>query len=92
MNNKTDKNFLIGLNIHHKDGTEGEIIQLINNKPGFFMVRFKDGITVAQNENKLFYNSIPLNELEKKDLAISELPLNQNFQEENLSIKKYHFI
>jgi hypothetical protein len=85
----TDKSFLIGLNIHHKDGTAGEIIQFIQNKPGYFMVRFKDGVTVAQSGNKLFYNSISVNELEKNDLVILESSLNQNISEENSSFKQF---
>lgn len=51
---------IIGLSIRHKDGAPGLIVDHVKNKPGYYVVRFEDGITVAQPESNLFIGAHPL--------------------------------
>jgi len=50
----------IGLQIRHRDGATGVIVDQVRNRSGYYSVRFDDGVTVAQSENNLFIGDTPL--------------------------------
>lgn len=50
----------IGLQIRHKDGATGVIVDQVRNRDGYYTVRFDDGVTVAQSQNHLFIGDTPL--------------------------------
>lgn len=62
----------IGLQIRHRDGAIGVIVDQVRNRPGYYSVRFDDGVTVAQSENHLFIGDTPLSAA-KKDPSLLEI-------------------
>jgi len=56
---------IIGLRIQHRDGTEGVIVEQVRNRPGYYSIRFDDGVTIAQSENHLSIGDTPLSAIIK---------------------------
>jgi hypothetical protein len=63
---------LIGLQIRHRDGATGVIVDQVRKRPGYYTVRFDDGVTVAQSENNLFIGDKPLSAV-LKDPSLLEI-------------------
>jgi ATP-dependent exoDNAse (exonuclease V) alpha subunit len=68
---------IIGLEIQHKDGARGVIVDIVRNRSGYYSVRFDDGVTVAQSEKNLFIGDTPLSVV-IKDSSLIEVKKSSN--------------